>query len=563
MRFFSVLVYFAAVLAAESIGIEAPKGLKVLPRQLRVDLVWVASAPSAHYEVQAAAVPEGPFRDLKNEFPSLNFFSGDVGKAGVEQFYRVRAILPQTAEHSSITSTWSQIVSGVPEGFDAERLLTEVQEAGFRYFYDFAHPVSGLAREGLRRNPDLCAIGATGMGLFNLVTGIERGFVTRYEAALRSQQILRFLQEKTDRYHGAFPHMVNGTTGKTIPFSRYDDGADLVETAFLMQGVLFLREYFDATNSVETEVRKRADELWRGVEWSWFIQEQEDGAALMWHWSPNHGWKNQLRINGFNEAQIVYILAMASPTYPIDPNVYRKGWYSQASYGSARTQFGVPLELDHEFGPPLFFTHYSYLSLDPRQISFRGRTYFDHFRDLCRVQVSYSDSRRKDFKGYGSLWGITASYGPDGYRAFAPGALDNGTLAPTAALSSMPYLPEASRACLVEMYEKHGQQLWGPFGFYDAFNFSRDWVARDYLGIDVGPIGPMIENHRTGLCWKTFMKAPEVAAITSKLVSQAGPPTNSSAPSSVPAPVQSTPVVSKSPLSGPLAAAPKETLPTP
>lgn len=512
------LLFPLAAVAGGNFVVEAPKELKVLPRQLRVDLVWSSAAPSAIYEVQRGDRLDGTFETVSNEFPGLNVFSGLVGKAGLEQFYRVRSVVAAGEGQPARRSEWSPVVSGISRAFDAETLLTEVQEAGFRYFYDFGHPVSGLAREGLRRNPDLCAIGATGMGLFNLVTGIERGFITREQGVERSLQVLRFLSDKAQRFHGAFPHMIHGTTGEAIPFSAFDDGADLVETAFLIQGVILLREYFSATHPAESEIRERADSLWRAVEWSWFAQEKDSELHLMWHWSPNFGWKNQLRINGFNEAQIVYILAMASPTHPIAPKFYWQGWYSTSRYGTPRQQFGIALELDHEIGPPLFFTHYSYLSMDPRQISYRGRTYFDHFRDLCRVQVSYSDSRRAEFKGYGSLWGITASYGPQGYRALSPGPKDDGTIAPTAALSSMPYLPKESLACLVEMYEKHGDQLWGPFGFYDAFNLSQNWVARDYLGIDVGPIGPMIENHRTGFCWKTFMKASEISAITRLLV---------------------------------------------
>jgi hypothetical protein len=503
-------------------SIEPPKDLKVLSRQLRVDLVWSGAESSAAYEIQRASNPEGPFETLTNEFPTLPVFSGFIGQAGKDYYYRVRSVQSGLKEQPAVRSKWSEVHKGSPQPFNADDLLTEVQEAGFRYFYDFGHPVSGLAREGLLRDPDLCAIGASGMGFFNLIIGVERGFITRQQAIERALKMLHFLSEKADRFHGAFPHMINGATGKAIQFSEFDDGADLVETAFLMQGIILLREYFAEPGVEETEIRLLANMLWRTVEWAWFALERDADAHLMWHWSPNHGWNNRLAINGFNEAQIAYVLALASPTHAIAPKFYWKGWKTASRYGSQRTQFGIPLALDHDLGPPLFFTHYSYLSLDPRQISYQGRTYFDHFSDFCRVQVLYSDARRSDFKGYGSLWGITASYGPDGYRAFAPGLRDNGTIAPTAALSSMPYAPKESRACLAEMYKKHGKELWGPFGFYDAFNLTRNWVARDYLGIDLGPIAPMIENHRTGFCWKTFMKAPEIVSVT-KILAQAPP----------------------------------------
>jgi hypothetical protein len=276
-----------------------------------------------------------------------------------------------------------------------------------------------------------------------------------------------------------------------------------------MQGVLFVREYFTGVGDDEVEIRRLADTLWRGVEWDWFAHDEGAVAALIWHWSPTRGWQDKLRITGFNECHIVYLLALASPTHAVPIKFYQRGWESE-HFGEPRERSGIRLELGYDFGPPLFWTHYSYLGLDPRQVRYSDRSYFDHFRDLARVQVRYAQSNSAQFAGYGTLWGITSSKGPDGYKAFGPGRHDSGTLAPTAALSSMPYVPEDSIRSLVEMYAKHGEKLWGPLGFFDAFNFSRDWVSPDYLGINVGPIAPMIENHRTGLCWKAFMAAPEI-----------------------------------------------------
>lgn len=488
---------------------QAPS-LRVLSRQLRVDLVWSQAGETGGVEIQRARSPEGPFSCLKSCFEDLNVFSDFVGQAGGDFFYRVRCV----PSNGGVNSDWSEIMKGSPQPLDPETLLTEVQEAAFRYFYEYAHPIAGLAREGTGRDLDECAIGASGMGMHNLVVGVQRGFITRDEAVQRALKELYFLSEKADRFHGAFPHLIHGATGKVIPFSCYDDGADLVETAFLMQGILMLREYFNGSSRQESELRDLANSLWRAVEWDWFAREGE--SALLWHWSPNHGWKIHLPISGFNECQIVYALAMASPTHPVQPRFYTHGWES-SQFGSERTEFGINLKLGHEAGPPLFFTHYSYLGLDPRQIGYAGRSYFEHFQDLCRVQVRYAEAEAGRFKSYGPLWGITASQGPDGYRAFAPGQRDDGTIAPTAALSSMPYVPAESRSCLAEMYQKYGSKLWGPFGFYDAFNFSRDWVAGGYLGIDVGPIAPMIENYRTGLCWTTFMRAPEMRAAVKLL----------------------------------------------
>lgn len=499
-----------------------PKNVRVLSRELRVDLIWDATDSSANYEVQRADKRDGPFKALPDQIAAVNAYSDFIGSSGGRFFYRVRAVHHRETNQAPVFSAWSEVYDGTPQPFRQDELLTEVQEAGFRYFYDYAHPVSGLARVGTSKAAEVCSIGGTGWELYNLVVGVERGFITREDGARRTLKILRFLSNRADRFHGTFPHWLNGTTGKVVPFSQLDDGADLVETGFLMEGVLFIREYFQRHTDRELEIHQLADNLWRSVEWDWFAREKDGRPCLLWHWSPDFGWKKDHIIRGFNECQIVYILSLASPTHPIQPQFYWQGWQS-TNYGEVRTEFGIPLTLGREISPPLFWTHYSYLGFDPRQISYEGKTYFDHFRDFCRVQILYADSRSNDFKGYGALWGLTASHGPKGYRAFAPGPRDNGTIAPTAALSSMPYVPEASRAFLFETYKRYGMTLWGPFGFYDAFNFSQDWVSRDYLGNEVGPIAPMIENYRSGICWKTFMKAAEIQSVVKLLGKPSSP----------------------------------------
>jgi hypothetical protein len=518
-KFWFILLALAALGAAhepDQKPIAVPQSLTTSSRQLCVNLQWEPATGSMGYEVQRSATPFGPFKTLRNNLPQIAIYNDFLGQAATN-FYRVRSIQTNSEGHQ-LPSDWSQPVEGSSEAYNQEQLLTDVQRASFDYFYLYAHPVSGLARASARRDPDICAIGASGMGFFNLGVGIERGFITRNEGAELALKELRFLSEKADRFHGAFPHFINGQTGEVIPFSKYDDGADIVETAFLMEGALFAREYFSGTNQEETEIRGLADSLWRGVEWDWFVNQSSPIPAMIWHWSPRYGWKKNLFILGFNECQIVYVLALGSPTHPIKPKCYWDGWES-GDYAAASTQFGIHVELGGcgDIGPPLFMAHFSYLGLDPRELVFHGRSYFDHFRDFCLVQNRYADSRSKVHKGYGTLWGITASAGPDGYRAFAPGLRDNGTLAPTASLSSMPYVPAESQSCLLEMYEKYGSRLWGPFGFYDSFNFSRDWVSKTYLCIDEGPIAPMIENYRTGLCWKTFMKAAEIGPVVKML----------------------------------------------
>lgn len=511
-----ILLPFAAMGAARlSNDQPAPptQQLRTYSRQLSVELKWEPIPGSMGYDVQRASTPDGPFKTLPNKLPQLTIFNDFIGAGGADFYYRIRSI-QTNGVGKGLPSDWSDSVEGHSEALNRDGLLTEMQRAGFDYFYLFGHPISGLARASARRDPDVCAIGASGMGFFNLGVGVERGFITRHEGADQALKELTFLSEKAERFHGAFPHFINGRTGKVIPFTKYDDGADLVETGFLMEGVLFAREYFSSPDPEEVEIRKLADDLWRDVEWDWFVDKTGPIPALIWHWSPHYGWKQNLHIIGFNECQIIYVLALASPTHPIAPRCYWDGWES-GDYGLEHTEFGIHLDLGSRpvTGPPLFVTHFSYLGLDPHQIWFRGRTYFDQFKDFCRVQVRYAESRSNVYKGYGPLWGITSSAGPDGYKPFAPGIRDTGTLAPTAAIASMPYVPDASIACLLEMYQNYGSELWGPFGFYDSFNLSRNWVSKTYLCIDEGPIAPMIENYRSGMCWKVFMKSKEIPPV--------------------------------------------------
>jgi hypothetical protein len=488
-------------------------GLRALPRHLRVDLVWNGKL-GPRYEVERSAAPDGPWKRLDDGRRNAPVFSDFIGEAGKAFYYRVRRQVEKRR-----FSEWSPPVRGVSSrARTRDELLTEVQEAAFRYFWHGGHPTSGIALEGIPRGTNLGASGATGMGLFTLVVGIERGFVPRRSCAKRVLKILRFLGEKAERFHGAFSHWLNANTGKVIPFGKNDDEADIVETAYLAEGLIFLREYFTRNTEDEADIRRLADKLWRDIEWDWFERKSDRGPYLKWHSAETM----RMGVHGFNECQIVYLLALCSPTHPVRPEVYWKGWERYRDV-KPREHFGVTNELGKGMGGPLFFTHYSYMGFDPKTIHFRGKTYFEQFRNLALIQARYAESRRNDFKGYGPLWGLTASHNPKGYKAHAPGRRDDGTITPTAALSSIPYAPEEGISCLVEMYEKHGARLWGEFGFYDAFNFTVDWVSPGFLGIDQGPIAPMIENHRTGFCWKTFMKAPEIARVVEMLAERNRP----------------------------------------
>ncbi len=399
-----------------------------------------------------------------------------------------------------------------PEVTD-EELLNLVQEQTFKYFWDFAHPTSGLARER-NTSGDLVTIGGSGFGVMAILVGIERGFITRQEGVDRLETIVNFL-ETADRFHGAWPHWMNGITGETIPFDPEDDGADLVETAFMIQGLLAARQYLEATDAQELAIKNKITDLWEAVEWSWFTQNGQD--VLYWHWSPNVGWEKNLQISGWNESLMVYILAAASPTYPIDVEVYHNGWARAGGMSSGEEFYEIPLPLGPRLGGPLFFSHYSFLGLDPRQLEDQYANYWTQNINHTRINRAYCIDNPLDHVGYSSdCWGLTASDSPGGYSAHSP-ANDLGVITPTAAISSFPYTPVESMEATRHFYYLLGDRLWGEYGFYDAFNLTENWTADSYLAIDQGPIIIMIENHRTGLLWELFMDNNEIVTGLEKL----------------------------------------------
>jgi len=393
-----------------------------------------------------------------------------------------------------------------------DELLTKVQERTFAYFWDYGHPVSGLARERLGSD-ETVTIGGSGFGLMSIPVGISRGFITREQGAERALKIVNFLKDKAVKYHGAFPHWLNGTSGATIAFGTYDNGADLVETAFLVEGLLTLRAYFDGNDATETAIRSGITTIWEGVEWDWFTRGGQN--VLYWHWSADYDWKMNMKIKGWNEALIIYVLAASSPTHPVSKEVYDKGWASNVKNG--KQYYGITLPLGESYGGPLFFTHYSFIGLDPRTLSDAYANYWEQNVAHSKINHAYCEANPKGNYGYSDkCWGITASDYWGGYIASSP-TNDTGTIAPTAALSSMPYTPEESLAALEYFYYKLGKRIWGEYGFYDAFSLEHQWFARSYIAIDQGPIVCMIENWRTGLLWNTFMKDQDVRQGLDKL----------------------------------------------
>lgn len=406
-----------------------------------------------------------------------------------------------------------------------DSLLTLVQYQTFQYFWKNAEPTSGLARERTHldgeypeNDQNVVTTGGSGFGLMAILVGIERGFISRKEGFNHFQKVINYLGT-ADRFHGAWPHWLYGETGKVKPFSPKDDGGDLVETAFLIHGLLTVREYFNDGNEEERMLAGKIDALWRAVEWDWYTKGED---VLYWHWSPKHQWEMNFPVGGYNECLIMYVLAAASPTHPIQPEVYHKGWARNDSIRTDREFYGLDLVLDHYEGNdypagPLFWAHYSYLGLDPRNLHDRYADYWKLNQNHALVHYRYCVDNPKNYRGYGEdCWGLTSSYSMKGYAGHNPSE-DLGVISPTAALSSFPYTPDESMKFLRFLYQPERDSLIGEYGPYDAFSFEHNWYLPRYLAIDQGPIPVMIENYRTGFIWKLFMRAPEVNTGLEKL----------------------------------------------
>jgi hypothetical protein len=394
---------------------------------------------------------------------------------------------------------------------DAE-MLDAAQAGALGYFTDFAHPVSGMARERTNNvetyGADIVTTGGTGFGVMAMIAGAERGFLTREDALARTAKIVDFLSTKADRFHGLFPHYMDGTTGKTFAWNKADDGADVVESSFLFQGLLAARQYYSRNTPEETALRDKINGLWRNADWTWHARDESrvDRGGIIWNWSPSQSWKIGLPIRGWNECLITYVMAASSPTHPISRETYAHGWAQNGAIRKNMNSEGYDLPLG---GGPLFFAQYSFLGLDPRGLKDSYADYGIQTRNQALAQHAYAVRNPKHFKGYGPAWGLTASDGTDGYDVFSP-ENDKGVIAPTAALSSFPYTPEFSMQALRHYTNDFGGALFGRYGFVDSFDETRHWQAKTELAIDEGPIAVMIENYRSGLLWDLFMSAPEV-----------------------------------------------------
>lgn len=499
----------------------APAGLTVRGYERHCDLAWQPASDDDVLVWRIYRSDNGTdFTPVATQRGNWTRFPDFTGAPGRTFHYKVSAV-----DLAGNESPLSAAVSASTRPFSDAELLDLVQEGCFRYYWEAGHPLAGLAPEILPGDENLIALGGNGFGVMALVAAVDRGFITRDQGVERMLRIVRFLA-KADRFHGVWPHFLDGRTGKTIAyFGKYDNGGDLVETAFMIQGLLAARQYFDRDTPAEREIRDSATRFWHEVEWDWYRQSGSD--VLTWHWSPDHGFHINHPLIGWNESSIIYLLAIASPTHPVPASMWHTGWagrselhvkyrraWSRTTQGdhftNGNSYYGIKLEVGEGNGAELFFTHFSFMGFDPRGKRDAYTNYFANNRAIALIQQAYAIDNPRKFTGYGAdCWGRSAGVNSGGAKALPRD--DNGTINVMASLASMPYTPEESMAALRHFYRDLGDRIWGTYGFHDGFNETENWFDEDYMALNQAPIVIMIENHRSGLVWKNFMTNPEVA----------------------------------------------------
>ena len=420
--------------------------------------------------------------------------------------------------------SWDSLTSSQKQVFDS------VQYKTFQYFWEGAEPNSGLARERIHLDGDypdndfnIVTTGGSGFGLMAVLVGVERGWISYDSALNRLNKIVRFL-ENCDRFHGVWPHWIDGNTGKVKPFGRKDNGGDLVESSFLWQGLITCSQYMKERNLVSTQHRtmavdliKRIDKLWLEVDFQWYSHNEN---VLYWHWSPEYKWEMNFPVRGYNECLIMYVLAASHPTMGISKQHFTLGWGDSGNITNIhrnQTKSYHPLNLRHQGnlqnGGPLFWAHYSFLGLNPFKVKDDYLPYNFGVENTMHVLncVKWCIRNPLNYKGYSdSSWGLTSSYSVRFYHGHAAdSSRDVGVISPTAALSSFPYTPEYSLKAMMNWYNNK-PELFLKYGFVDAFSEEENWYKPWYLAIDQGPIVCMMENFRSGLLWSYFMKSDQI-----------------------------------------------------
>jgi exo beta-1,2-glucooligosaccharide sophorohydrolase (non-reducing end) len=508
-----------------------PRNVRAKAYERHVDVSWKpASGENLQGYIIYRQLNHQRFRPVGLQESGINRYTDFIGQPDQQASYMVR-----TLDRAYHQSAFSNQVTATTREFSDDDLLTMLEEACFRYYWEGSHLTTEVPLENIPGNNRVVATGASGFGIMALIVGVDRGFITREQGLRRLTKIVDFF-EKAPRYHGAWPHFLDGETAQQLPvFGMFDDAGDLVETSFLMEGLLCARQYFNSSNPAERNLHDRITRLWESVEWSWF-QRTPQNDALVWHWSPRWSWYIGHRLTGFDETMLTYLLSIASPTHSVPASLYYTGWAGQSPaavayrsgwsgtsdgdhYENGHTYYGIKLDVGVGTGGPLFFTQYSFLGFDPHDLRDRYTNYFDNNRNIARIDLAYCVANPGHFKGYGpDDWGLTASDDQLGYSVHAPNrSSDNGTITPTGALGSFPYTPEASMAALKHFYRDLGDRLWGVYGPRDAFNLGANWYSPIYMGLDQAPIVVMVENYRSGLLWKLFMSNPEIQPMIASI----------------------------------------------
>lgn len=501
-----------------------PRILSAKGYEKHVDIVWgKIKMNTVKYVKIYRSTDNKIFYPVAIESPLFSRYSDFTDTTSRKYFYKISLLNGDYFE-----SPFSNIVSAKTYPMGDDQFLDMVQEACFRYYWEGSESNSGLSLECIPGRRNMLATGASGFGIMALIVGAERNFISRQQLVERFDTITRFLG-KAEKFHGAFSHFINGNTAKIEPFfGQRDNGGDLVETSFLVQGLLAAREYFNRDSEQEKNIRNRITQIWESIEWDWY-RKDSDSKFLYWHWSPDKAWVINHKLIGWNETMITYILAISSPEHSIPASMYYSGWASQSEeaqkyrsawgktpdgsqYTNGNGYYGLNLKVGVSNGGPLFFIHYSFMGLDPQQMKDAYTDYFSNNQNIAMINYRYCIENPGKHYGYGAdCWGLTASDGPWRYSADEPNVRgDKGKIAPTGALASFPYTPVESMQALKNYYRNYGKFLWGAFGFRDAFNLDENWCSEIYMGLNQAPIAVMIENYRTSLLWKLFMNSPDI-----------------------------------------------------